>query len=145
LICTEHVGRIETHGYGQVYVAGRWKQAHRLAWERARGPIPAGMCVLHRCDNRRCVEVAHLFLGTKADNTADMMFAKGRAPSQKGSKNPAARLSETDIPVIRALVRDGATLKTVAARYGVSFQNVSDIKLGKRWAHVKEIDHLHRR
>lgn len=57
-------------------------QAHRKAWEDEHGPIPPGMKVLHRCDNPPCVNVDHLFLGTQADNIADMI-AKGRAYFQK--------------------------------------------------------------
>lgn len=65
-------------GYGKFSVArGRWELAHRVAWRLANGSIPHGMQVLHRCDNPRCVRVEHLFLGTAAANTADMM-AKGR-------------------------------------------------------------------
>ena len=58
--------------------------AHRDAWERERGPIPKGLVVCHHCDNPPCVNVEHLFLGTNADNTRDMI-AKGRHASLKKS------------------------------------------------------------
>jgi len=64
-------------GYGQTTVNGEKRLAHRLAWELAVGPIPAGLCILHRCDNPPCCNPAHLFLGTKKDNAADAI-AKGR-------------------------------------------------------------------
>jgi len=60
--------------------------AHRLAWEEAKGPIPDGLFVLHRCDVRGCINVDHLFLGTAKDNTHDMM-AKGRARFVGGLHN----------------------------------------------------------
>ena len=63
-------------GYG-VFSEGKDIRAHRRAWEAFYGPIPTGMHVLHHCDNPPCVNVNHLFLGTDADNNADMM-AKGR-------------------------------------------------------------------
>jgi hypothetical protein len=67
-------------GYGRVYVSELFSPywTHRLAWEAAFGPVPDGLCVLHKCDNRRCCNPNHLFLGTRCDNMKDMA-AKGRA------------------------------------------------------------------
>jgi hypothetical protein len=64
-------------GYGVMRWDGRTRTAHRISWEFHNGPIPIGLDVLHKCDNRPCVRPEHLFLGTHADNNHDM-FAKGR-------------------------------------------------------------------
>ncbi|NUQ92859.1 MAG: HNH endonuclease [Gemmatimonadaceae bacterium] len=67
--------------YGQVILPGRVvRGAHRVAWELTHGPIPDGLFVCHRCDNKQCVRPDHLFLGTPKDNTHDMI-AKGLHPT----------------------------------------------------------------
>jgi hypothetical protein len=76
--CIIFPGCILNSGYGQLRVNGKRWQAHRWAWTQANGPIPAGMKVLHRCDNPPCWNVEHLFLGTQRDNMRDMAV-KGRA------------------------------------------------------------------
>lgn len=71
-----------TRGYGLIWSNGEQHYAHRIAWEMRRGPIPAGLCCLHRCDQSLCVSVDHLFLGTLQDNNVDMA-KKGRGTKSK--------------------------------------------------------------
>jgi hypothetical protein len=75
--CEEWPAGRSDEGYGYVRWENRQWQAHRLQWVLVNGPIPEGLCVLHRCDNPPCVNPDHLFLGTRRDNNADMV-AKSR-------------------------------------------------------------------
>jgi hypothetical protein len=111
--------------------------AHRASYEIAYGPIPAGMFVCHTCDNPSCVNPAHLFLGTPADNTADMI-AKGRRhqPRVQGDSVPNARLSASDVVSIRKMSEAGMAKKDIADRFGVTAQHIGDIVNRKWWKHV---------
>ena len=92
-------------GYGVRRFRGRQWRAHRAAWVEAYGEIPEGMLVLHRCDNPPCVNVEHLFLGTQADNLADMT-TKGRRRNQHTDKTHCVHGHEFTPENTR--VRDGA-------------------------------------
>lgn len=130
--CRLWIGLKSRDGYAALWHKVRQRRAHRLAWEAANGPIPAGKLVCHRCDNPACVEPSHLFIGTPADNSADMK-AKGRAPWTGGEKSGHAILTEADVRSIRASTKRGVD---VARRYGVSPQAICDIRKWRNWAHV---------
>lgn len=126
-------------GYGMLSAGHRRRKlTHILAWERAYGPVPAGLCVLHRCDNPPCCNPEHLFLGTRADNIADMK-AKGRARGklQQGTRNSMAKLDDAAVAAIRtAYATGGETQDALAARYGVSRRLIGMVVRGRVWAHV---------
>ena len=86
--CLEWTGARQSDGYGVTLANGKHAQAHRVAWEFERGTIPDGICVLHHCDNPLCVNVEHLFLGTRVDNNADR-DAKGRLVVPRGDAHYA--------------------------------------------------------
>jgi HNH endonuclease len=120
-------------GYGQFWLGGRLRLAHRVAWELEHGPVPDGLGVLHRCDNRPCVNPAHLFLGTQVDNNADMV-AKGRGVA--GSTHGMARLTEADVLDIRVVYALGGGQRDIARAYGMAQQHVSSIVNRVKWRHL---------
>lgn len=116
-------------GYGRVAYHGKDYKANRLAWILTNGPIPDGLHVLHTCDNPRCVRPSHLFLGTHAQNMADMV-AKGRSPSRPGTSNHWAKFTDAQVQAIRASHRSGASIVSLAGQYGADRHTISRLIRG---------------
>lgn len=129
--CWEWVGQTNRNGYGVLWVLEEGKQrlAHRISWTINVGPIPNGICVLHRCDNPRCVNPEHLFLGTQTDNLDDCT-SKGRRPA--GERNGASKLTLSQVKEIRAL-RESETQDSIALRYGVSRRAIGFVLSNATW------------
>lgn len=124
--CLLWTAGLHSSGYGKF----QGHRVHVVVWERANGPVPEGMVVCHTCDVPRCAELSHLWVGTRADNSADMV-AKGR--QQRGSMKSTAKLSEKDIPKIRADTRGDIE---VAKDFGVGPATIWSVRRKKSWAWV---------
>lgn len=137
--CIPWTGYLNPQGYGMISLGGRGSQrvlAHRLAYERANGPIPDGLFALHRCDTPCCVNPDHIFLGTQTDNMADM-DAKGRRKAAAGEHHGHAKLTETAVLAIRERrQREGTYYKDLAAEHGVSIRAIRAVLAEQTWKHV---------
>lgn len=121
--CLEWTGKLKTSGYGFLSIKRKVVSAHRLAWELVHGAIPADQVVCHSCDNPKCIEVSHLWLGTQADNIRDMDI-KGRANRRIGRK--------LTNEITAAILADDRPRKIISAEYGISPQLVGHIKQGRK-------------
>lgn len=134
--CWEWKAALNEHGYGMIGMNGGMRRAHRLSWEFRYGKIPDGLFVLHKCDNPKCVNPDHLFLGNQTDNMHDCSL-KGRTKNtpQLGEKNVFAVLDRFKVLEIRAL--DGIMLqKDIAKTYNVKDSAISKIILRRTWRHI---------
>lgn len=130
--CWEFQIGIDTYGYGMIRDSGKLVLAHRFSWMLSQGDIPKGVCVLHKCDNRRCVRVDHLFLRTQDDNMKDMV-AKNRQADQIGEKNGNSKLTRSEVEQIRKDRREGVKLKPLSIKYGVTMAAISKACCLKSW------------
>lgn len=130
--CWPWIAGTNHKGYGTFSISHAHSSlAHRISWIMENGPIPAGKYVLHSCDNPRCVNPRHLFLGSLADNMRDMC-EKGR--SCKGTEHPHSKLNDEAARGIRALrANDHLSIRTIARRYGVSPTTIRQVLDGVTW------------
>lgn len=107
-------------GYGKLYWQGRDQYAHRLAWEHQNNrTIPAGLVVMHSCDNPSCINPHHLAVGTQKQNVDDQ-FRRGRARRCRGSAHALSTLTAIDVAVIRSESASGVSHAGLARRFKVS-------------------------
>src|SRR5258707_1042914 len=121
--------------YGRVGFKGRYWLTHRLIWTLVNGPIPAGACVYHTCDNPPCCNQAHLWLGTNADNVADKM-RKERHRVPVGERHPNARIPTRQAALSRMYATRGLAASAMGHALGVSTHLIQRIVRGETWQHV---------
>lgn len=128
--CWLWTGSVDSWGYGTVRVGGsrgHTYKAHRIAWQVTHGPIPQGKRVMHRCDVTRCINPAHLLLGSDADNNDDKA-RKGRAPK---------KLTPDDVREIRRRQGLGESDTVIALDFGVQRATLWAIRVNHTHRHIK--------
>jgi hypothetical protein len=150
--CWIWTAALSDKGYGFFKSSdGRMMKAHRFAYETYVGPIPPRLLVLHTCDTPACVRPDHLWVGTHADNMADMARKKRAASGERngaythpetrhfGTKNVNARLTEDDIRAIRReYLPIRGMLVALGRKYNTPPQNIHSIVIRKTWRHVTD-------
>jgi hypothetical protein len=126
-----------SNGYAQYRLYGKKYLCHRLSWILTYGNIPDGLCVCHTCDNPKCVNPEHLFLGTQADNMRDKS-RKGRSSGKimLNEENPASKLTQNNVREIRIMRENGETLEVIAKRYNVAIATIHRVLSGITWSNV---------
>ncbi len=137
--CRVWQGSTDRDGYG----LRRNLRLHRWVWQSVHGPIPAGMVIMHKCDNPPCFRIEHLQMGTVAENNADRE-RKGRSHRElnphwlrkQGEQHTQAKLNEKQVAEIKTRIANKENQRKIASDYGVSPALITNIKKGKLWGWV---------
>lgn len=135
--CWEWKGHIPKTGYPRIVYKGKATTASRVCWMLCNGRIRKGLYVLHKCDNPKCINPGHLFLGTQKQNVRDMI-EKGRAGYEKriGMNHSQVQLTDDQVISIRHKAKSGIDFKTLAVEYNTTSSNIYNIVTGKTWKHL---------
>lgn len=132
--CWNWSGYREKNGYSRLKVFGIRTLVHRASYTAFKGNISKGLCILHSCDNRSCINPCHLTEGTHKENSTDMT-SKGRQAF--GAKNGNSSLTEEDVFSIRKLLKEtNKTHKQISRMFCVTESVISHIKNKRTWKHV---------
>lgn len=140
--CWEWEGSLDSYGYGMLSFRpqrGCRKvnlMVHQIAYFLKHLSIPAGLCVCHHCDNRKCVNPKHLFAGTHTENIKDR-DRKNRHWVWCGVQSPVAKLTERQVREARKLWDKNWTAREIAAKFGVSRGCINGVVFGTNWKQLK--------
>jgi hypothetical protein len=137
--CWEWTSAFQLKGYGMFWFQNKHTHAHRISWLLTNGEIPKGLSVCHRCDNRKCVNPDHLFLGTQKDNIQDCV-KKGRAIRSNGNNHYCHKLKEENIHEIVYMFHNGYSSKKIAKIFNVSPSTIRKVVNNKTWKHVDRME-----
>lgn len=154
--CWIWIKKIGNSGYGEIGSDGKSKLVHRVSYGIFKGEIPKGKHVCHSCDNKKCVNPDHLWIGTQKENIQDAKN-KGRLPDQRGRKHTEetlkklkfrkrpnkrgekhhlCKLKENDVLEIRRMLSNGLKQSEISEKYNVDQSTISSIKINRNWTHV---------
>lgn len=131
--CWEATGFLNKGGYKKMIVQGKTMLAHRVSFLLFNGSIPNGMQVCHKCDNPKCLNPKHLFLGSAMDNMQDKINKGRHRGAKSGDMHHSSRLTAWQVSEIRKKLNNKTNQYEIAKEYGVSQSIISNIKTGKRW------------
>lgn len=144
--CVLWTGAMTKWGYGKITLkppGGKMtvQTAHRVSYRLFNGEIPEGLVIKHLCNRPICVNPAHLEADTTGNNTRDA-HRDGIVKYHRGEARPNHKLTDEDIPVILARIKQGdESLRAIARSYGVRHGTISQVLTGKAWSHVSGIKH----
>lgn len=133
--CWDWKGVAHHSGYCHMNYDGKSMSINRISWELNFGEIPNGLFVLHKCDNRRCSNPDHLFLGSSKDNHKDMMN-KGRQNIPFGENHKNSKLTSDNVKKIKELLQLGVTMSRISKDFKISMGSINAIKHRRTWKHV---------
>lgn len=140
--CWEWKGALRS-GYGAIKLNGKVYGAHRISYQTFIGEIPEGFQVCHKCDNKKCINPEHLFVGTNSDNMIDCLM-KGRIKIpdgkkfEKGYRHPKRSLTDEQVKRIKEVMRSGFSNSPseIGELFGVSRYRINDIRHGNTYADI---------
>lgn len=118
------------------------KRAHRISYKMHNGIIPKNLVICHKCDNKRCVNPNHLFVGTQSDNIQDCWNKGRREPAgavtmdRKGSKHPQATITEEIVLEMRRLKGAGIAMRQIAISFEIPYTTAYCAIVGLSWKHI---------
>lgn len=128
-------GTISREGYGRFRLGNKLMSAHRAAWILTHGSVPSNLLICHSCDNRRCVNPKHLFIGTAKDNVIDKI-TKHREYYLRGEQLPQTKLNSSDVLLIKSLLLNNIKQNVIAQYFNITQSVISRIKNNKTWRHI---------